>query len=81
MSNIIMSNTFQRIQTLINQIHTPKQKSNNFSTKIKQFFHKERIITYTKIDEDLYMDSDGDVANEFYEATPDGRFKKIFPKN
>jgi hypothetical protein len=77
MSNIIMSNTFQRIQTLINQIQTPKQKSKNFSTKTV----KERIITYTKIDQDLYMDSDGDVANEFYEATPDGGFKKIFPKN
>lgn len=35
---------------------------------------------YTNIG-DLYMDADGDVAHEFYLATNDGGFIKIWPKD
>eukprot|EP01080_Neovahlkampfia_damariscottae_P001760 gene1760-529_t len=69
-----MSNTFNRIQNLINQIQQrPANRKTNFSHNEEiNSSQKLRMLTYQKLKDDYYIDSDGDIATEFFEATPEG---------
>ena len=76
-----MSNTYHRIQNLINHLQdfrkiNPKNQQVEFENENKK---KLRILKYKKLENDYFIDSDGDIATEFYEATSNGQFKKIFP--
>eukprot|EP00002_Diphylleia_rotans_P020823 TRINITY_DN4041_c0_g1_i3.p1 TRINITY_DN4041_c0_g1~~TRINITY_DN4041_c0_g1_i3.p1 ORF type:complete len:103 (-),score=27.95 TRINITY_DN4041_c0_g1_i3:659-967(-) len=65
------SNSYVFAQPLIIELHP------NHPTAII----KKQQIGHEISNEAIYVDGDGDEANGFYEATPQGRFRRIDPKD
>jgi hypothetical protein len=77
-----MSNTWKRANVLLSHLfswgndRTSEYKDGNDASLVML----ERNVKYRKVSEGEYVDSKGDVANEFFIANEDGTFQRVFPK-